>query len=128
MQTGNIGLDGLLLPRRHGEVIRKAGARREWQFEARIIRRDFGVECRGTDVRDVGAAVGEAGEEFRRVEPVVAEARTGRADAVVAAGVEEGDAAGAELRVFVAHFGGVGVGDGLFVVAVGRADYLRDGG
>lgn len=76
---------------------------------------------RAPDARDEGTRGREGWQEARRVLAVVGLA--GAADAGVAGGEDDGDAAGAELREEGARGVGVGLGYALFVFAVGGREH-----
>lgn len=111
------GADGIFLVLGAGEEVREAARGEEGSF--------FGVGVvGGANGGHVGAGARELGREVSLVPAVVGDASG--ADAGVARGEDHRHAAAAQLREQVADGAGVFLWDGLFVLAVGGRDDLRE--
>ena len=124
-EARDIGWDDAGLIARTREVVGEAPSGSK--IVSRVEGGNFGIEVLGRAYRgDIWAAVGERRQEHRGVLAIVGDAFAAGADAKIAAGAKECNASGTKLSELVANRLGIRQGDSLLVVAIGRADDLRD--
>ena len=124
-EAGDVGWDDAGLVTRTREVVGEAPSGSK--IVSRVEGGNFRIEVLGRAYRgDIGAAVRERRQEHGGVLAIVGDAFAAGADAIIATSTKECNASSTKLSELVADRLSIRQGNSLLVVAIGRADDLRD--